>query len=80
MLEDDSIRTRTKDKLDGKLFISVGRNDEFAPAARFHRDLESYGIAHKWRPTDEGHFNYMGRLKAGMTFLERVMRTPPEGP
>jgi len=83
MLEDDAIRARTKAKLDGKMFISVGRNDEFdlfPPAERFHRDLEAYGIQHVWQPTDEGHFKSMDRLKAGMAFLQRAMRADQETP
>lgn len=68
---------RAKD-LRGKIFVTVGRRDEFdlyASAERFVKELEQNGLEPTFLPTDEGHGNQNGRLEKALGFvLDRLDR------
>jgi S-formylglutathione hydrolase FrmB len=68
---------RAKD-LRGKIFVTVGRRDEFDlfPASeRFVKELEQNGLEPTFLPTDEGHGNQNDRLEKALAFvLDRLDR------
>jgi S-formylglutathione hydrolase FrmB len=58
--------------LRGKIFVTVGRNDEFdlfAPAERFVKELEQNGLEPTFVPTDGGHGNQNVRLEKALGFV-----------
>ncbi len=76
LIDEPDVARALREELDGRLFISVGRNDAFGlfePAERFHAQLETLGIAHHFEPTDGDHFtgSHERRL-AGLRFLEAL--------
>jgi enterochelin esterase-like enzyme len=73
MLEDASMRARTRYAFGGRIFITVARGDEFdlfEPARRFSEALTKHGIEHTFRPTDGGHFEGAAeRVGAAIRFV-----------
>ncbi len=75
-LRDPSFVAKSHALLSGRIYVSVGRDDEFglfAPAQRFAGELDAAGIATRFVPTDGGHGNNQERLEAALRFaLERL--------
>ncbi len=75
MLDDAERLAALKVSHSNRLFIAVGRNDEFdlfAPAEAFSKKAHALGLAHTFVATDEGHFESTERLRQGLTFLGQL--------
>ena len=81
LLDDPAVVASGRRSLDGNIFISVGRNDQFKvhePARRFSAKLTRLGIRHRFESTDDGHFRgTWSRMSAALAFaLKRFSRLP----
>jgi S-formylglutathione hydrolase FrmB len=73
MLRDASTRARTRLAFGGRIFITVGRGDEFGlfePARRFGEALGAAGIEATFAPTEGGHGDGASeRVEAALRFV-----------
>ena len=73
LLSEPKKRGIFKQHLADKLFVIIGRNDEFGlypPAKQFSRKLRSMEIPHEFVTTEDGHGGQHGRFKRGLEFLK----------
>ena len=77
MLDDPRRVLAVRERLGGRLFITVGKKDEFGlhdPAQRFSARLGELGIDHTFRSSEGGHgSDQQAGLTAALTFAIRTM-------
>lgn len=59
MLDDDDLLAKAKQHLAGRIYINIGRSDEFhlfEPAKLFVEKLNKLGITHRFEVSEGGHF------------------------
>jgi S-formylglutathione hydrolase FrmB len=78
LLRDPAFAARVKKDLSTRMYVSVGRDDEFGlfeTAEAFVRELRSMNIEARFIPTETGHRGHQERLTSAFEFLlERLDR------
>lgn len=76
LLADPAVLENVRSRLNGRLYVAVGRHDEFdlfAPAESFHEQLRTVGVEHVFAPDDGGHFPTPERVRGLAEFLLRTL-------
>lgn len=79
MLDEPLTLASVRQILDGRIFLSTGRLDEFdlfQPSERFSQRLRELGIRHRFVPEPTRHGDGFPRLRAALAFAARVMDKP----
>lgn len=80
LLTDPAVLAGVRSRLNGRVYLAVGRHDEFdlfEPAESFHEQLRAAGVEHVFAPDDGGHFPTPERVRGLVEFLRRAL---PGGP
>lgn len=76
LLADPAVLANVRSQLNGRIYLAVGRHDEFdlfAPAESFREQLRAAGVEHVFAPDDGGHFPTPERIRGLAEFLLRTL-------
>jgi hypothetical protein len=77
LLDDPARQRAVRGGLDGRIFVTAGKGDEFgltAPMQRFAGRLEELGIRHEMQTTAGGHgSDSQAGLEAALAFVIRAL-------
>ena len=80
LLRQPSIAAGVRANLNHRIYVTVGRDDEFGlhgPAARFSDALRAMGVDHTFLTTEGGHFaGLVARQSAALEHCIRLLSTP----